>query len=66
MIGVLFEQNDPCPYIEDCSNSNNERKCSRCENNPFNYESMEKYGEGAVHDHKGKAYYPFRDNYEPV
>lgn len=66
MCSLLLQQNDPCSYIEDCRNSNNETKCSRCENNPFNFSTMEKYGEGEVHYHRGKGYYPFRDNYEPV
>lgn len=66
MLSFVLVQNDPCPYIEECRNSNNELRCAKCENNPFNFVAMEKYGEGEVHDHKGKAYYPFSDYYEPV
>ena len=41
MCSLLLQQNDPCPYIEDCRNSNNGTKCSKCENKYYLNESNE-------------------------
>ena len=61
-----LEANDQYPFMDECRNAFNDMKCSRCENNPFKYEAIEKYGEGEAHDRMSKAYYNFRDNYDPL
>lgn len=61
-----LDQNEQCPYMDECRNACNDMKCSRCEHNPFNFEAIEKYGEGQVHERKGKGFYNFRDNYDPL
>lgn len=66
MFNDLLKQNEPCPYGEECRNAYNAIKCEKCENNPFNYETINRVGEGSCHDRKTKAYYRFVDNYEPV
>lgn len=61
-----LNQNDSCLYLDECKNACNERKCSYCEYNPFNFELISKVGEGQCHDRKSKAFYRFRDNYDPL
>ena len=60
-----YEQNQECEYLEDCRNADNSIKCSKCEHNPFNFEMIDKYGSGPVHDRKSKAFYGYADNYDP-
>ena len=62
---MKYNQNDECLYIEECINKENNLKCNRCTNNPFNFEKIDQIGEGFVHDRKNKNYFNYVDNYEP-
>ena len=61
-----YEQNQECEYINECRNACNSIKWNKCEYNPFNFEMIDKYWEGSAHDRHGKAYFDFRDNYDPI
>ncbi len=56
---------DNCCYYEECKNKDNLKKCGRCENNPSNFEIIEKNElEGVVHDRRNKRFYVYTDNFE--
>lgn len=56
---------ETCVYYDECRNKDNFLKCSKCENNPENFERLEKNDfEGFVHDKKNKYHYIYRDNFE--
>jgi len=57
--------NETCIYIDECRNSENCLKCGWCENNPANFEELEKYSEKET-VRKTKGYYRFKNNYEPI
>lgn len=58
---------DQCEYLDECRNAQNNIKCDKCEHNPNNYEKMQKDGyDGDAHDQRGKSFYIFRDNYDPL
>ncbi len=63
---MMYEQNQECEYSDECRNCNNDIKCNRCVNNPFNFEMIDRYGEGQAHDRIGKGYFNYADNYEPL
>ena len=54
-----------CDFYEECKNKNNFKKCSVCENNPVNFEIIEKNDfEGEVHERRNKRFYIYTDNFE--
>lgn len=61
-----YEANEKCPYQDECRNACNAVKCDRCEENPYNYELMDKYGQGVVHTKNGRGFYVYRNNYDPM
>lgn len=61
-----LEQYDQCVYAEECRNACNAVKCQRCENNPYNFAMIKKYGEGQTHERRTRAFYNYTDNYDPL
>ena len=53
-----------CCFYEECKNKDNFRKCSICENNPVNFEIIEKNDFGVVHERRNKRFYIYTDNFE--
>lgn len=60
-----YNQNKECEYLDECKNRDNSLKCNRCTNNPFNFEKIDRIGEGSVHDRNNKNFFNFTDNYDP-
>ena len=56
---------DECEYIDECRNAGNDAKCNKCENNPANFEKLERDDQRET-ARKTKAFYIFRDNYDPL
>ena len=55
---------DECEYIDECRNAGNDIKCNKCEHNPANFEKLER--DDVETARKTKAFYIFRDNYDPL
>jgi hypothetical protein len=56
---------DECEYIDECRNAGNDAKCNKCEHNPANFEKLERDDQRET-ARKTKAFYIFRDNYDPL
>ncbi len=53
-----------CVYLEECKNKNNILKCSKCENNPENFDAIERNDIKETVYKNPKRFYIFRDNFE--
>ena len=47
-----------CCFYEECKNKDNFKKCSRCENNPENFEK------GTAHERRNSWFYIYTNNFE--
>ena len=64
---IISRMENECEYIDECRNRDNSLKCDKCENNPLNWEKMQKDGyDGEAHDRHNRKFYIYQDNYDPL